>query len=239
MAPASAAEQDYLKQIYLLQEDMGRATTQMLADRLGVKPPSVTAMIKRLAEDEGGPLVRHTPYRGVELTERGLVLALEMLRHHRLVELFLSELLGVPWDQVHDEADRLEHVLSEDLEDRIATKLGNPTVDPHGDPIPSREGVMLERDLLRITDLRPGARGTVSRIDRQEAPVLQYLASLGLILGAPITVESVAPYGGVITVRVGSPRGEAVHSIGEDLARHILLTCGEANRNQAVREGTE
>src|ERR1039457_1918085 len=97
----SAAEQDYLKEIYLLHEDSGRATTQMLADRLGVKPPSVTAMIKRMADDEDGPLVRHTPYHGVELTERGLAVALEMLRHHRLIELFLTDLLRVPWDQVH------------------------------------------------------------------------------------------------------------------------------------------
>src|SRR5450756_2504476 len=141
-ADASPAEQDYLKQIYLLREGTGRATTQMLADRLGVKAPSVTAMIKRMAEDEGGPLVRHTPYHGVELTERGRTVALEMLRHHRLIELFLSELLGVPWDRVHAEADRLEHVLSEDLEDRIAAKLGEPTRDPHGDPIPSRDGLM-------------------------------------------------------------------------------------------------
>ena len=100
----------------------------MLADRLGVKPPSVTAMIKRMADDVDGPLVRHTPYHGVELTDRGLAVALEMLRHHRLIELFLTELLGVPWDQVHEEADRLEHVFSEDLEDRIAAKLGDPAL---------------------------------------------------------------------------------------------------------------
>lgn len=239
MTSASAAEQDYLKQIYLLQEDMGRATTQMLADRLGVKPPSVTAMIKRLAEDEGGPLVRHTPYHGVELTKRGAVLALEMLRHHRLVELFLAELLGVPWDKVHEEADRLEHVLSEDLEDRIATKLGDPTVDPHGDPIPSRDGVMLERVLLRLTDLGPGGCGCVSRIDRQEGPVLQYLASLGLILGAPVKVEAIAPYGGVVTVRVGPPGDEATHAIGEELARHILVTRGDTDMDSVGREGSE
>src|SRR5947209_16393543 len=139
---ASKAEQDYLKQIYLQQEETGRATTQLLAERLGVKPPSVTAMLKRLAESPGGPYVEHTPYRGVVLTEAGLAVALEMLRHHRLIELFLAELLDVPWDQVHAEAERLEHVLSEELEERIADKLGQPTRDPHGDPIPSREGVM-------------------------------------------------------------------------------------------------
>src|SRR5690242_20183706 len=112
MAALSTAEQDYLKQIYLEQEDAGRATTQALATRLGVKPSSVTAMLKQLADDPIGPLVRYTPYRGVELTERGRAVALEMLRHHRLIELFLAELLDMPWDQVHGEAERLEHVLS-------------------------------------------------------------------------------------------------------------------------------
>jgi DtxR family Mn-dependent transcriptional regulator len=224
VSPASVAEQEYLKQIYLLHEDEGRATTQMLAERLGVKPPSVTAMIKRLAEDEDGPLVRHTPYHGVELTERGVAVALEMLRHHRLIELFLSELLGVPWDRVHEEADRLEHVLSEDLEERIAAKLGDPTVDPHGDPIPTREGVIMTRELVRLTELVPGASGVVSRIDQQEGPVLQYLASLGLILEETVALQSIAPFGGVVTVRVGAVSTAAVHALGGDLARHILIT---------------
>ncbi len=222
MAPASTAEQDYLKQIYLLQEGSGRATTQMLADRLGVKPPSVTAMIKRLA-DEGGPLVRHTPYHGVELTERGVAVAIEMLRHHRLIELFLSELLGVPWDRVHEEADRLEHVLSEDLEERIALKLGNPTIDPHGDPIPTRDGVILARELVRLTDLPSGSCGRVSRIEQQETPVLQYLASLGLTMDALVTLEAVAPFGGVVTLRIGPHGHEATHALGEELARQILI----------------
>lgn len=224
MPKTSAAEQDYLKEIYLLQQDSGKATTQMLADRLGVKPPSVTAMLKHLAEDADGPLVRHTPYHGAELTERGLAVALEMLRHHRLIELFLSELLGVPWDQVHEEADRLEHVFSEDLEDRIATKLGNPTLDPHGDPIPSREGVMVARDLVRLTDLPTGASATVAQIDLQESPVLHYLASLGLHLGTRVLVEDIAPFGGVYTLRIGSDAETVRHAMGEDLVKHILVT---------------
>lgn len=230
LSPASVAEQEYLKQIYLLLEDEGRATTQMLADRLGVKPPSVTAMIKRLAEDEDGALVRHMPYRGVDLTERGVAVALEMLRHHRLIELFLSELLGVPWDRVHEEADRLEHVLSEDLEERISAKLGNPTVDPHGDPIPSREGVITPRELMRLTELPVGAAGVISRIDQQEGPVLQYLASLGLVLEETVTVQSIAPFGGVVTVRVGMGGPDNVHALGGDVAKHILIAvaCDEA-----------
>lgn len=228
MVSASAAEQDYLRAIYLLQEDAGRATTQMLADRLGVKPPSVTAMIKRLAEDEDGPLVAHTPYHGVELTERGLSVAREMLRHHRLIELFLTELLGVPWDRVHEEADRLEHVLSEDLEERIAAKLGQPAYDPHGDPIPSHEGVVPRRALRPLTELTQGETAQVAQVTAQEPPVLQYLASLGVRPGATITVEWIAPFGDVVTIRVvegaadNSPR-----ALGETLARHILLSSND------------
>ncbi|MBV9282573.1 MAG: metal-dependent transcriptional regulator [Chloroflexi bacterium] len=235
MSPDSAAEQDYLKQIYLLQEDTGRATTQALAERLGVKPPSVTAMIKKLAEDEGGPLVRHTPYHGVQLTERGVAVALEMLRHHRLIETFLSELLGVPWHQVHEEAERLEHVLSEDLEERIAAKLGNPSFDPHGDPIPSREGVIPRRELSRLTELAPGASGTVARLEQQERPVLEYLASLGLVLNACVTLESIAPFGGVVTVRVGPPGAEVSRAIGQELAEHIHLAAAKTGTERAAR----
>jgi DtxR family transcriptional regulator, Mn-dependent transcriptional regulator len=240
MPSASAAEQDYLKEIYLLQQDAGRATTQMLAERLGVKPPSVTAMIKRLAEDEGGPLVVHTPYRGVELTERGVAVALEMLRHHRLVELFLSELLGVPWDQVHEEADRLEHVLSEDLEERIAAKLGQPRYDPHGDPIPSLEGVVPRRALRRLDELSAGETGHVAQVTAQEPPVLQYLASLGVRPGATIIVDNIAPFGGVVTIRVPVDAAESgPHALGETLARHILLSSCDAENSTAMREGRE
>lgn len=234
MTTTSVAEQDYLKQIYLLHEDEGRATTQMLAERLGVKPPSVTAMVKRLSEDADGPLVSHTPYHGIDLTERGVAVALEMLRHHRLIELFLSELLGVPWDRVHEEADRLEHVLSEDLEERIAAKLGDPTIDPHGDPIPSREGIIPERELIRLTALTPGSSGVVARIEQQEAAVLQYLASLGLTLAQTVTLEAVAPFGGVVTVRVGGAEG-AVHALGGDLAKHVLIApCRDESGDRTV-----
>ena len=230
MSETSPAEQDYLKEIYLLQEDSGRATTQVLADRLGVKPPSVTAMIKRLAEDEAGPLVTHTPYHGVELTARGLAVALEMLRHHRLIESFLSELLGMPWDQVHEEADKLEHVLSERLEDLISAKLGNPTTDPHGDPIPSREGVIVSRELVRLIDLPVGTSATVARLEQQEGAVLQYLSTLGLILGARVVVESVAPFGGVYTIRVGPDDASTIEAIGGDLARHVLVTPDQVGK---------
>jgi DtxR family Mn-dependent transcriptional regulator len=158
-----------------------------------------------------------------------------VLRHHRLIELFLSELLGVPWDQVHEEAERLEHVLSEDLEERIAAKLGNPTVDPHGDPIPTRDGVMPARDLVRLTELRSGAAGTVARIEQQERPVLQYLASLGLVPGAPVTLQGIAPFGGVVTVQVGPPGGAAPHPLGGELAERILVAPAHQETEGAVQ----
>src|SRR5579883_2268963 len=160
----SAAEQDYLKNIYKLQQETGRATTQALAARLGVKPASVTAMVKHLAEDAGGAYVTHTPYQGVELTERGREVALEMLRHHRLLELYLAEQLGMPWDQVHAEAERLEHVISEDLEERIAAKLGQPTHDPHGDPIPARDGAVESPRGVPLSTLGVGICATVIRV---------------------------------------------------------------------------
>lgn len=240
MKPLSIAEQDYLKQIYFEQEEGGRATTQALATRLDVKASSVTAMLKQLADDPGGPLVSYTRYQGVELTERGRAAALEMLRHHRLIELFLAELLDVPWDQVHGEAERLEHVLSEELEERIAAKLGQPTHDPHGDPIPSRDGVVPRRPLRRLMDVAPGETGRVAQITLQEQPVLQYLASLGVRPGVAVTVDAIAPFGGVVTLRVGadSDAASGPHALGETLARNILVTSCDDPLATTTREGT-
>src|SRR5438128_4612906 len=156
-APTSSAVEDYAKAIYALAaESDGPVSTNAVAERLGVTPASASAMVKRL--DELG-LARHVPYRGVELTARGSQLALEVLRHHRLLELYLAESLGVPWDRVHDEAEVLEHVLSEELEELIAAKLGHPTHDPHGDPIPTRDGRIVEAASIPLNALEPGARG--------------------------------------------------------------------------------
>jgi len=222
MGAMSAAEQDYLKHIYLQHEASGRATTNDLAQRLGVKASSVTAMLKHLADDPHGPYVRYRPYHGVELTERGLAVALEMLRHHRLIEQFLSELLDMPWDRVHAEAERLEHVLSEELEERIAAKLGDPTHDPHGDPIPSREGIVPRRSARQLSELAPGESGCVAQITLQDQPVLRYLDSLGVRPGVQVAVEAVAPFGGVVTLRIGTPG--TTQTLGESLARRILVT---------------
>lgn len=216
---SSTAEQDYLKHIYTLQHEVGRATTQAIADRLGVKAASVTAMIKHLADDADGALVTHTPYHGVALTARGEAIALEVLRHHRLLELYLAEQLDVPWDQVHAEAERLEHVISEDLEERIAAKLGQPTRDPHGDPIPSREGSVAPSDDRPLADATAGVDTVVTRVPDGEPALLQYLATVGLVPGATVSVVEVAPYGGVLTVRIG----DSDRVIGYGLARRVLV----------------
>ena len=218
--PLTAAEQDYLKNIYKLQQETGRATTQALATRMGVKAASVTAMVKRLAEDEGGPYVSHELYKGVTLTARGEAVALEMVRHHRLLELFLARHLDMPWDQVHAEAEKLEHVISEDLEDRIAAKLGQPTRDPHGDPIPSRGGALEAGEDVPLSSLPAGANATVARVPDSEPALLQYLAALGLVPGAVLNVEAVAPFGGVMTLRVGA----ATHAVGAEIARRVQVT---------------
>jgi DtxR family Mn-dependent transcriptional regulator len=215
----SAAEQDYLKQIYRLHEETGHATTQDIAERLGVKAPSVTAMLKHLASDPAGPYVRHTPYHGAELTDKGLAVALEMVRHHRLIEQFLAELLDMPWDRVHAEAERLEHVLSAELEERIAAKLGNPVRDPHGDPIPSPEGTIEPNGSVALGDLAAGARATVVRVPDGDPALLQYLGTLGLVPGADVVLQDIAPYGDVVTLRMG----DVTQVLGGEIARRIWV----------------
>src|SRR5437588_8365111 len=172
-APTVAVE-DYAKAIYALSHD-GRdaVATTALAERLDVTPASASAMVKRL--DEMG-LARHAPYHGVELTDRGLQLALEVIRHHRLLELYLAESLGVPWDRGHDEAEVLEHVLSEELEELIAVKLGDPERDPHGDPIPTRELKIEVDETVTLESLDPGTRGLFVRISDSHPDILRYLA---------------------------------------------------------------
>lgn len=222
----SVAEQDYLKQIYRLQEETGHVTTQELAERLGVKPPSVTAMLKHLASDPSGPYVRHTPYHGAVLTVKGLAVALEMVRHHRLIEQFLAELLDMPWDRVHAEAERLEHVLSEELEDRIAAKLGNPNRDPHGDPIPTRDGAIEPNASVALGDLTIGAQATVVRVPDGDPALLQYLATLGLVPGAGVVIEDIAPFGDIVTLRVG----DVTQTLGGAIARRIWVDWNDQQR---------
>jgi DtxR family Mn-dependent transcriptional regulator len=212
----TSAMEDYLKAIYLLQQEQRQATNQLLAERLAIKPTSVTGMVKTLSDLH---LVVYTPYQGVVLTEAGRKIALEVLRHHRLLELYLVEALGYSWDEVHAEAEALEHVISEKLEAKIAAHLGHPTVDPHGDPIPSLEGEVPEASTTRLADLGIGERGRLTRVLDQHAERLRYLTRLGLVPGALLEVIDSAPFEGPVSVRVG----DAVHPLDRRLARMLLV----------------
>lgn len=216
MMTHTQAVEDYLKTIY----DLGRGeavVTSALAERLGVTAASVTGMVKKLAEMK---LVTHQPYRGVTLTEAGQKIALEVIRHHRLIEAYLHEALGVPWDCVHAEAERIEHVLSEDLEARIAAALGNPTVDPHGAPIPSLDLVIAERDTTPLAELEAGQRGTVAEVSDHDAELLRYVGSLGLYPQTPVHVVAVAPFDGPLTLSVGGTE----QTVGRTAAQFIFIT---------------
>jgi DtxR family Mn-dependent transcriptional regulator len=212
----SAAMEDYLKAIYHFRDEGVEVTTVSLAAHLQVAPPSVTSMVKRLHEMG---LVLHSPYRGVDLTPAGYTVAVEIVRHHRLIELYLTEFLDVPWDKVHDEAERLEHVLSEDLESRMAEKLGQPSFDPHGHPIPSCEGTVSEPPTLALWDAAPGSRMVVARVSDRDPGLLAHLPGLGLVPGAAVEVIEVVPYNGTLTIRVK----DTTHVIGSDLAKIIRV----------------
>src|ERR687887_26808 len=199
-APATEAVEDYAKAIYALQRQAGGAvSTSALSERLGVAPSSVTAMLKRLDELH---LVRYEPYHGVTLTAAGERVALEIMRHHRLIEAFLADALAMPWDRVHDEAEVLEHYISEELERRIAEKLGNPSLDPHGDPIPTPELAMAADRTTALNRLAPGDAATFSRVSDSDPEMLRYLAEQGIRPGARLLVTGAQPFGGPLYVRV-------------------------------------
>jgi DtxR family transcriptional regulator, Mn-dependent transcriptional regulator len=196
----SEAIEDYAKAIYALQRrSPGHpVATNHLAERLGVTPGSASAMVKKLAERG---LVEHAPYHGVLLTADGERLALEVLRHHRLLELYLAQELDVPWDRVHDEAEMLEHAISDDLASRIAAKLGHPTHDPHGDPIPAADLSIEERATRSLAELAPGDRGTFVRVSDSDPAMLRYLHDRGVRLGGRLEVLDRQPFDGPLTVR--------------------------------------
>jgi DtxR family transcriptional regulator, Mn-dependent transcriptional regulator len=217
----SAAVEDYAKAIYTLETREGRASTTALAERLGVSAPAVSAMLRKLI---ALGLVEHEPYRDVRLTERGRRVALEVIRHHRLLELYLVESLGMPWDQVDAEAEVLEHVLSEELEELIAAKLGHPTHDPHGDPIPSRELTITDGESRSLYALEPGDRGTFVRVSDSDPEMLRYLGERGIAPGALIEVIERQPFDGPLSVRFG----DEVHVLGAVLARAMRVTTADA-----------
>jgi DtxR family transcriptional regulator, Mn-dependent transcriptional regulator len=208
------AIQDYVKEIYKLEASGRRVSTSALAAELGISPPSVTSMLKKLATLD---LVKHERYHGARLTPKGERVALEVIRHHRLIEQYLSQTLGLPIDALHVEADRLEHALSEELEAHIDRSLGFPTRDPHGDPIPGPDLTIERVKVTPLSTLETGEKATVERIPDGDGELLRYLSKLKLTPGRRVEVRESAPFDGPLTVRVGG----ADHAISRELAAQI------------------
>jgi DtxR family transcriptional regulator, Mn-dependent transcriptional regulator len=209
--------EDYLKAIYELETRHGAASTNEIAAALRIAAPSVSGMIRRLS---GQGLITHEPYKGVQLTREGRRAALKTIRRHRVIEAYLTQALGYPWDRVHDEAERLEHAASDELIDRMAAAIGEPETDPHGAPIPTRDGTLgAEPRLSALAELADGGRARIARVGDRDAERLRYLATLGMAIGSEIELISREPYDGPITVRVDGKR----RVIGGELARQILV----------------
>jgi DtxR family transcriptional regulator, Mn-dependent transcriptional regulator len=217
MERLTSAVEDYAKAIYALEAraDGGAVSNNALAERLGVTPASASNMVKKL---DGLGLVRHVPYRGVQLTSEGARVALEVIRHHRLLETYLATRLGMSWDEVHREAEILEHHLSDTLADRIAEALGHPERDPHGHPIPTSSGHVASAPLRRLADLGEGAETVVERVDDRDDALLRFLAERGLVPDARIEVLALAPFGGPLSLRVD---GERVVDVPPAAARAV------------------
>jgi DtxR family Mn-dependent transcriptional regulator len=212
----TAPVEDYLKAIYELERAGNPAGTNEIALRLAIAPASVSGMIRRLAQQR---LVRHERYRGARLTEAGRRVALRLIRRHRVIEAYLTSALGFSWDRVHDEAERLEHAASDELVDRMAAAIGEPATDPHGAPIPTREGKIAERPMLALASLAPRERGRVVEVSDEDGDRLRYLGSLGLKPGARVQLLERAPYGGPLRLKVGAKE----QVIGAELASTVLV----------------
>ena len=217
-APLSRSVEDYLKTIYQLARD-GHAATTDIAERLVIAPASVTGMIKRLAESGH---VEHEPYRGVRLTPQGRAVALAVMRRHRIIETYLITKLGYDWATVHVEAERLEHAASDDLIERMAFALGQPQYDPHGAPIPTRDGDIEQIDLVPLADVAPGSRVVLRQVEDDDAERLRYLKSLGLMPAVEVEVTDRQPFGGPLTVRIGG-KDNVERVIGVELASCLLV----------------
>jgi DtxR family transcriptional regulator, Mn-dependent transcriptional regulator len=194
--------QDYLKNIYELTENGESATTNALAKKLNISAPSVTGMVQKLASSKPA-LVEYHKHQGVTLTQEGKKAALEVIRHHRLLEAWLVQTLGYSWDEVHEEAERLEHVISEDFERRIAAAMGHPVRDPHGEPIPTEDLKMPLDESTPLSAMRPGESGTIQRVDASDPALLRYLEELGLVPGVRIQVTDYSPFDHNLTLKVG------------------------------------
>jgi DtxR family Mn-dependent transcriptional regulator len=222
---SNRSTEDYLKAILRLSEEAPEVTTSLLAARLGVAPASVTGMLKKLAV-EG--LVAYVRYHGVTLTEDGRAIALRVLRYHRLAERYLVEVLGLPWDQVHREAEEWEHVLSERVAGRLDEAMGGPATDPHGEPIPGSDGSLPVTVDAPLASVEAGGRGTVSRVRSDDEGMLRFLGGLGIYPGVAIEVLAIGPYGGPHTVSVAGRR----HALGERLAAQIFVAPASAADGQ-------
>jgi DtxR family Mn-dependent transcriptional regulator len=220
---------DCLKIIYMLQERGEKVSTSAVSEQLGVSDATATMLFKDFAK---AGWVEHVPYHGVRLTEQGERKAIEVIRHHRLLELYLARELGYSWDKVHDEADRLEHVISEEFEDKVDALLGFPTVDPHGDPIPSKDGTVIALRGQKLTQVNVGEVRQILRVNDQDAEKLCYLGTLGLYPGTYIRVLAIAPFGGPLHIRVGDYSGYVYHMLGAELADHIVVTASSSHESE-------
>ena len=216
------AIQDYLKIIFKLTNNGKAVSTNAIAERMQISQASVTGMIKKLSDLK---LTIHRPYYGVELTKTGRKIALEIIRHHRLLELYLAEALGYSWDRVHNEAEKLEHVISEEFEDKMAKILGNPTADPHGAPIPSKDGEMEERTLVPLTAAEVGQKVLVKQVSDNDPEMLRYLGEIGIFPEVKLHILEKAPFGGPLLIKIG----EKQHHLGEKLTNNIFVSQNLSN----------
>lgn len=212
----SQSIEDYLKAIYVLENEGAGATTNNIAEALSVSSASVTNMLKKLSTMK---LINHKSYHGAELTNAGEKIALEIIRHHRLLELYLAEMMGYSWDEVHDEAEKLEHHISEQFEDKIAELLNHPTHDPHGDPIPTKDGQVPEMASLAITDAEIDKTYIIGRVKDQDPELLRYLEKTGILPGVKLTILEKAPFNGPIKVKLEDTDA----TIGHGIARNVYL----------------
>jgi DtxR family Mn-dependent transcriptional regulator len=214
----SESIQDYLKTIYQLRQGAERVTTNALAGQLGIAAASVTGMLKKLSELR---LVEYEPYQGARLTPAGEKIALEVIRHHRLLELYLRDAMGYTWDQVHDEAERLEHAISEEFADRMSQLLGDPKIDPHGNPIPSKDGTVAAPSRRKLSDAAPGETVEIERIEEDDTALLRRVAELGLMPGARLVVARPAPGDDAVAARTEHGRRQV--RIERDVASRVFV----------------
>lgn len=215
--------EEYLEALFHLKEEGKAVSTKALAEKLKLKPASVSEMVKKLAAQK---LVKHKPYRGVTLTKNGQKAAASLVRRHRLSERFLADMLGVPWDELHDEACKFEHVISDKVEEKLLEALGDPATCPHGNPIPTADGRIAVEDARSLAELTARATGKISKITNESPEFLQYLADLGLMPDVDVVVEEVAPFGGPIIVKA---RG-AKYALGRQVAEHIYISPRDRKR---------